>query len=102
MAALTIKNIPDELYTRLKESARLHHRSLKGEILYCVEQALGTRKWDPEEPLARALRRMTAAHPLTDEVLNAAKAEGYRRSTDSGAAPERRPSPRRVTRRSPA
>jgi len=40
MPALTVKNIPDDLYTHLKESARVHQRSMNSEILYCVERTL--------------------------------------------------------------
>ena len=78
MPALTIKNIPDDIYTRLKEAARAHHRSLNGEILYCVERTLGIHKIDVSQHLAmaRALRAKTAAHPLTEEELAAAKNEG--------------------------
>ena len=78
MPALTIKNIPDDLYTRLKEAAQTHRRSLNSEILYCVERTLGSHKIDISDHLAiaRTLRAKTAAHPLTDDELNAAKNEG--------------------------
>lgn len=80
MPALTIKNIPDDLYRRLKEAAKVHHRSLNSEILYCVERTLGTYRIDIAEHLAaaKALRAKTANHPLTDEQLSAAKNEGRR------------------------
>ncbi len=75
MTNLTLKNIPDDLYSQLKKAADLHHRSLNSEILYCVEQTLGARKFDISEHLAMArnLRRMTEVHPITDDELNAAK-----------------------------
>ncbi len=78
MPALTIKNIPDDLYARLKEAAQAHHRSLNSEILYCVERTLGSHKIDVSEHLtvARALRAKTASNPLTDDELNAAKNKG--------------------------
>lgn len=31
MPAMTIKNIPDDLYSRLKEAAQTHHRSMNSE-----------------------------------------------------------------------
>ncbi|MCI5142319.1 MAG: Arc family DNA-binding protein, partial [Candidatus Electrothrix sp. ATG1] len=37
MPTLTLKNIPEDLYTRLKAAAEAHRRSLNSEILYCVE-----------------------------------------------------------------
>ena len=77
MPTLTLKNIPDELYTRLKEAAKAHHRSLNSEILYCVERTLTPHKFDVSEHIAaaRALRAKTAAHPITNDEINAAKNE---------------------------
>ena len=78
MPALTVKNIPDDLYCQLKEAARAHRRSMNSEILYCVEKAIGTYKVDVSEHLAfaRALREKTAAHPLSDDEIDTAKREG--------------------------
>jgi len=78
MPALTVKNIPDDLYTRLKESAQVHHRSMNGEILYCVERTLGTHRIDISEHLAiaRKLRLKTASRPITDDELSTIKNDG--------------------------
>ena len=78
MPALTIKNIPDELYDRLKEAARTHRRSLNSEILYCVERTLVPYKTDVSSHLAiaRKLREKTAAYMLTDELLDSSKNDG--------------------------
>ncbi len=78
MPTLTLKNIPDSLYLRLKEAAQAHHRSLNSEILYCVEQTLGTYKIDVSEYLeiARNLRKKTTHSPLTDKRIDDAKNEG--------------------------
>ena len=78
MPALTLKNIPDNLYLQLKKAAQAHHRSLNSEILYCVERALGTHKIDVSEHLtmARTLREKTHANPITYDELTAAKNEG--------------------------
>ena len=37
---LTLKNIPDDVYTRLKLSAELHRRSLNSEAIVCLEAVL--------------------------------------------------------------
>jgi len=37
---LSIKNVPDELVERLRERARRHHRSLQGELMSIVENAV--------------------------------------------------------------
>ena len=78
MPALTIINIPDDLYDRLKEAARTHRRSLNSEILYCVERVLVPYKGDASEHLAmaRKIREKTAGYTLSDEVLDSAKNAG--------------------------
>ncbi len=78
MPAITLKNIPDDLYDRLKESARAHRRSLNSEILYCVERTLNPYRVDVAETIstARKIREKTADYPLTDDLLNAAKNNG--------------------------
>jgi len=40
MPGLSLKNMPDELHARLKESARMHRRSMTQEALEIIEQAL--------------------------------------------------------------
>ena len=37
---LTLKNIPDAVYARLKLSAEVHRRSLNGEAIVCLETVL--------------------------------------------------------------
>ena len=76
MPTLTVKNIPDELYERLKRSAAEHRRSINSEILVCIERALYSERVDPEAVLARAdaLRRRAALAPVTDELLREARA----------------------------
>ncbi len=78
MPALTIKNIPDDLYSRLKEAAQAHHRSMNSEIIYCVERTLCPHKIDVSEhiSMAKTLRAKTARHPLNDDELDAAKSVG--------------------------
>ena len=78
MANLTVKNIPDELYERLKSVAQINRRSLNSEIIVCIENAVGSRKIDITETLARArrIRQFTADHPISEEEFNLAKAEG--------------------------
>jgi antitoxin FitA len=78
MPAITLKNIPDSLYTQLKTAASIHHRSLNSEILYCVERTLGTHKINVPEhiEMAKKLRAKTAQHYLTDQELNDLKNEG--------------------------
>jgi plasmid stability protein len=59
---LTLKNIPDEVYDRLKHSAVLHRRSLNSEAILCLEMVLVPTSIPPSERLARA-RALRAALP---------------------------------------
>jgi plasmid stability protein len=78
MPTITVKNIPADLYERLKESARAHRRSINSEIIVCIERAVGTHKIDVEAEIARAreLREMTGDYFLTDDDLKRFKSEG--------------------------
>jgi plasmid stability protein len=58
---LTLKNIPDDVYERLKLSAAANRRSINREAIVCLEAALATRI-APAERLARA-RTLRAALP---------------------------------------
>ena len=40
MPTLTIKNVPDALYRRLKKRAAEHRCSLNSEIIACLERAI--------------------------------------------------------------
>ena len=80
MATVTVKNIPDDLYNRLKAVAEINRRSINSEIIVCIEQAVTSRPVSVEQVLenARDLRRLTSGHPIDDEAFNRAKAEGRR------------------------
>lgn len=51
---LTLKNIPDEVYGRLKTAAQAHRRSLNSEAIVCLETVLIPTKMTSSERLARA------------------------------------------------
>ncbi|GAB6058877.1 FitA-like ribbon-helix-helix domain-containing protein [Desulfonatronum parangueonense] len=53
-ATLTLKNIPDEVYMRLRAAAAANRRSLNSEAIVCLEAALLPGKVKPGERLARA------------------------------------------------
>lgn len=78
MTTITIKNIPDELYQALKQSAERNRRSLNSEIIMTLEQGMGSYLINPEEFIAdaRQLREQTAVYITSDEELIAAKNEG--------------------------
>jgi len=78
MPTITVKNIPAELYDRLKRSAQANRRSINSEIIVCIERALYSRQIDTEAilPRARELREKTVDYPITDEEFTQAKATG--------------------------
>ena len=57
---LTLKNIPEHLYDRLKWSAQVHRRSLNNEAIVCLETVLAPAGLPVAERLARA-RALRAA-----------------------------------------
>ena len=59
---LTLKNIPDAIYDRLKRAADAHRRSMNSEAIVCLEAALMPHKVTPAERLARA-RELRAGLP---------------------------------------
>jgi plasmid stability protein len=61
---LTLKNIPDEVYERLKTSADMHRRSMNSEAIVCLESVLLPGRLDAGERLARA-RALRAGLPKT-------------------------------------
>ncbi|MHB8777835.1 MAG: FitA-like ribbon-helix-helix domain-containing protein [Anaerolineales bacterium] len=78
MVNITIKNIPEEIYERIKTQAKVNHRSINGEILSILEQAISIPPIDVEETLKRALkiRESTAHYVITNEELTKWKNEG--------------------------
>ena len=79
MATLTIKNLPDSVYERLKAKAAEHRRSINSEAILAVERAVAdSGSPDPEEMLAilrRARGRLDHVF-VTDDLLRAGRREG--------------------------
>jgi plasmid stability protein len=78
MATLTIKNIPDELYEQLKQSATRHRRSVNNEVIVCLENVLRSRSVHSAtfRSSISALRKNISTVFVTDDDLRAAKDEG--------------------------
>ncbi len=78
MPALTIKNVPQDLYERLKENAARHRRSVNSEVIVCLEKVLQSFPLDAEAFLLRIenFQQTLSVPPLTDEFLEQAKEEG--------------------------
>ena len=75
---LTLKNIPDAVYERLKSSAELHRRSLNSEVIVCLESVLLPGRVSVAERLAeaRAIRALFAGQKFLPGEIDAAKRAG--------------------------
>ncbi len=76
---LTLKNIPEHVYDRLKWSAQVHRRSLNNEAIVCLETVLAPAGLPVAERLARAraLRAPISDAPHFDPAdIDAFKREG--------------------------
>lgn len=76
MPNLSIKNAPDDVVRRLKERAERHHRSLQGELLAIIEEAVGGPKpLTPDEVLAR-VRQLGLSTPRDAAAMIRADRDG--------------------------
>ena len=75
---LTLKNIPEDVYRRLKLSAETHRRSLNSEAIVCLESVLTPTRLSPSERLARAraLRGQLAQAHFKARDIDTAKRQG--------------------------
>ena len=78
MPALTIKNIPIELYNELKFVAAQHHRSINSEVIVRLKHTLFPNKISPEENLSniQKLRSTVSGDDITVEEIDNAIEEG--------------------------
>jgi len=74
---VTLKNIPDDLYERLKAAASRHRRSLNGEAIVCLESVLNPAKISVAERLERIgrLHDELAGREFIAEDIDAFKRE---------------------------
>jgi hypothetical protein len=77
---LTLKNVPDAVYARLKSTAISNRRSINGQAIVCLEAALREQRVAPAERLtrARALRATLKTHTFRARDIDALKREGRR------------------------
>jgi antitoxin FitA len=75
---LTLKNIPDEVYERLKAAAAEHRRSLNSEAIVCLEAALMPRRVNVEERLERMrkIQESLKNREFDHDLIDAFKREG--------------------------
>lgn len=78
MPALTIQNIPDDLYQELKLAAERHRRSINSEVIVCLKRRLRPVRSNPEDRLKdiRLLRSEIQSAVVTAKEINRAIDEG--------------------------
>ncbi|MFP4383165.1 MAG: FitA-like ribbon-helix-helix domain-containing protein [Spirochaetia bacterium] len=78
MPSITIKNIPEELYSALKKRAEGNHRSINGEILAVLERTIEPYPLDIQTVLERAanLRGLTSSAIINDDQIRYWKESG--------------------------
>jgi plasmid stability protein len=52
--SITLKNVTDDIYARLREVAESHHRSINNEAIACLERVLLPSRVPASEHLTRA------------------------------------------------
>jgi antitoxin FitA len=74
MPSITVKNIPQDLYDRLKIVATLNHRSINNEMINCLETVLMPQRLTLDEKLLRAKQirsKMNTIKIDADEIKRA-------------------------------
>ena len=61
--SLSIKNVPDDVVKRLKDRAERHHRSLQGELMAILEEAIGASKPLTPDDVLSEVRRLGLSTP---------------------------------------
>lgn len=77
MANLTIKNLPDELYEKIKAIAASNRRSINNEVIVIIENAIEKDPiiYDDAIERVRILREKMNIY-VTEDEINQAKNEG--------------------------
>ena len=78
MHNITIKNIPDDLYQRIKMTAHANRRSINNEIINRLDKSLKSTKIDVDAFLRRIenFQNSIEIPALTDDLILTAKEEG--------------------------
>ena len=78
MPAITLKNIPDDLYIKIKKSAELNFRSINSEILFRLKSSIAQKKPEVDYLLSQIhnINRQIHISMLNDKLIDQAKNEG--------------------------
>ena len=85
---IEVKNIPDDLYCQLKETAEQHRRSLNRQVIVCLERSLQIPRVDAGSILSRARElRLKTLRPLPRVGRSSALAIGIHERSDTMHSP---------------
>lgn len=67
---ITIRDIPDEVYDKLKQQAELHRRSVNSEVIVYLERMVSSTKPDADQIIKRAknLKKSAQGRLSIDEI----------------------------------
>ncbi|MTI89679.1 MAG: Arc family DNA-binding protein [Balneolaceae bacterium] len=73
MPSITVKNIPEEIYNRVREQAKAHHRSINSEIIACLERTVKPQQLSSDDILheARRLLKKVKGNLSSEEIESA-------------------------------
>ena len=73
MPNITVKNIPDSIYNKLKQQAQTQHRSMNSEIIACLERTVEPKRVSPDKILrqARMMRKKVRGSLSAEEIQDA-------------------------------
>ncbi|MEX0610042.1 MAG: Arc family DNA-binding protein [Balneolaceae bacterium] len=74
---ITIRNIPDEVYAKIKKKADLHHRSINSEVIVYLKKLVQSNRRDPDQVITRAKKlKQKAKGTLSIEEIQQAIDQG--------------------------
>lgn len=74
---ITIRDIPDDIYEKLKRQAELHHRSINSEVIVYLKKMVQSHRRDPDQIIARAKKlKVKAKGSLSIEQIQEAIDKG--------------------------
>ncbi len=70
---ITIRDIPDDVYAKLKKKAELHHRSINSEVIVYLKKLVQSNRRDPDQIITRAkkLKQKAKGTLSMDEIQQA-------------------------------
>jgi plasmid stability protein len=70
---ITIRDIPDEIYQRIKYQAELHHRSINSELIVNLKRSVKAHRKNPNQIIAKAkkLKQQAKGSLSMDEIQKA-------------------------------